>query len=320
MRISSVLIVLALAGGLCGNVQPGLAAAPVAARADFDVAVDGKDTNPGTESAPFATLTKARDAVRGKIAAGLDRNVVIEVRGGAYPLREPLVFGPDDSGTAQYSITVEVIWLNNNDGTRKRVGRLNAADNAFTLPPPHMWPHGFPGEYNISFPATALSCYFENALEMLDQPGEWYLDRATGLLSYWPREGEDLTQAEVIAPVVQNTLLAIRGTPERPVRNVHFQDLQVAHVDWSLPPYGFAAMFCCLQLVEQQTPPSSWKFGWIEAAVSFSYRFEKNVVYRTDHPLFFCQCSEAGNTWQDNVFLGDKEPPAEVLQAIQAPR
>ena len=43
---------------------------------------------------------------------------------------------------------------------------------------------------------------------MLDQPGEWYLDRHTGVLSYWPRPGEDLTRDEVVAPVVQKTLLA----------------------------------------------------------------------------------------------------------------
>ena len=89
---------------------------------------------------------------------------------------------------------VEVVWLNNNDGSRKRLGRVNTADNTFTLLPPHMWPHGLPHEYNIGFPAGAFACYFENALELLDEPGEWYLDRQTGTLSYWPREGEDLTR------------------------------------------------------------------------------------------------------------------------------
>ena len=75
---------------------------------------------------------------------------------------------------------IEVTWINNNDGTRKRLGRINEADNTFTLPPPHNWPHGMPGEYNISFPSGDYACYFENAIEMLDQPGEWYLDRAGG--------------------------------------------------------------------------------------------------------------------------------------------
>ena len=43
------------------------------AKGDFHVAIAGKDTNPGTAAAPFATLARARDAVRQKMAAGLTR-------------------------------------------------------------------------------------------------------------------------------------------------------------------------------------------------------------------------------------------------------
>ena len=164
---------------------------------------------------------------------------------------------------------VEVTWINNNDGTRKRLGSVHEAKNTFTLPPPHMWPHDLPGEYNIGFPSGAYACYFENALEMLDQPGEWYLDRGTGVLSYWPREGEDMARAQVVAPVVQKTLLAIRGTLDRPVRNLRFQRLRVVDVDWPLPPNGFTGMFGCLQLQEQKAPQPSKAFDWINAAVSF---------------------------------------------------
>ena len=35
--------------------------------AEFHVAPEGLDTNPGTAAAPFATLARARSAVRGKI-------------------------------------------------------------------------------------------------------------------------------------------------------------------------------------------------------------------------------------------------------------
>ena len=42
-----------------------------AAAAEFYVAADGDDTNPGTEAQPFATVGKARDAVRSLIAASI---------------------------------------------------------------------------------------------------------------------------------------------------------------------------------------------------------------------------------------------------------
>ncbi|MCL5098062.1 MAG: hypothetical protein M1608_11160 [Candidatus Omnitrophica bacterium] len=51
-------------------------------KADFYVAPDGKDSNPGNAAAPFATIAKARDAVREKVAAGLTNNVLVLIRGG----------------------------------------------------------------------------------------------------------------------------------------------------------------------------------------------------------------------------------------------
>jgi len=166
---------------------------------------------------------------------------------------------------------VEAIWINNNDGTRARLGSVSAKDNTFTLPPPHGWPHSMTGEYNISFPSRDYACYFENALEMLDEPGEWYLDRQTGTLSYWPRPGEDLTRAEVVAPVLQKTLLALAGTPERPVRNLCFKGIHVAYVDRPLPAYGYPGQFGCLEIIEKSQPEPSKTFRFIEAAVSFRH-------------------------------------------------
>lgn len=73
--------------------------------ADFYVAPTGSDDNPGTRTAPFATLERARDAVRELIDAGLDKNVKVYLRGGTYYLPEGITFGPKDSGTETYGIT-----------------------------------------------------------------------------------------------------------------------------------------------------------------------------------------------------------------------
>jgi hypothetical protein len=75
--------------------------AGVPVRADFVVATDGSDDNPGTAERPFATLARARDAVRTLKATSTPRlEVIVLVRGGTYVLREPVVFGPEDSATA----------------------------------------------------------------------------------------------------------------------------------------------------------------------------------------------------------------------------
>ena len=61
--------------------------------------------------------------------------------------------------------------------------------------------------------------YIENVLEGLDQPGEWYLDRNTGNLYYWPVG--DLENAEFRAPVL-NELMRF-GSKINPENGQHLQ-------------------------------------------------------------------------------------------------
>jgi hypothetical protein len=63
----------------------------------FYVATTGSDSNSGTVEQPFATITKARDAIR---TLGQD-GVTVYVRGGTYEAPE-VIFGPSDSGSAGY--------------------------------------------------------------------------------------------------------------------------------------------------------------------------------------------------------------------------
>lgn len=74
--------------------------------------------------------------------------------------------------------------------------------------------------------------YLENAWEFLDQPGEWYLNRETGVLSYKPRPGEDLGRLEVIAPLLPR-LFDFRGDADagRVIGHLKFIGLSWQHVD-----------------------------------------------------------------------------------------
>ncbi|MBE9040853.1 hypothetical protein IQ235_08680, partial [Oscillatoriales cyanobacterium LEGE 11467] len=79
--------------------------------------------------------------------------------------------------------------------------------------------------------------YVENALELLDTPGEWYLNRQTGVLYYSPLPGEDMTQVQVVAPVLRQ-VLRLRGMPETGtfVEFLYFRGLTFAHTTWDLAP------------------------------------------------------------------------------------
>jgi hypothetical protein len=77
--------------------------------------------------------------------------------------------------------------------------------------------------------------YFENALEFLDQPGEWYLDEGKGVLSYKPRSGEDLTKVTVVAPMVE-TVVSIAGTSTTSQAGyLWFQGITFAHSTYMRP-------------------------------------------------------------------------------------
>ena len=294
--------------------------------ADFYVAPDGDDANPGTQQQPFATLARARDAVRPLVAKGLDRNVTVLIRGGTYRITEPVAFGPEDSGTDRFSITYAACenekpvtsggrvirgWKAQGDGTwtaeipdakqgqwtfrelfvdgrraqrarhpntghlrvdkvgedRRTSFRFKAGDlrayrglEHVEMVFLHDWAITRTPVLAIDEPTRTLRVpqqvggptswgamdwfekqpryYLENSKDMLDAPGEWFLDQETGVLSYRPRAGEKIDAVEAVAPVADQ-LLVVRGNlaENRPVRNLHFVGLSFEHAAWS-PPGG----------------------------------------------------------------------------------
>lgn len=329
--------------------------------ADFHVAIDGKDSNSGSATSPFATIARAQLAVRKRIEAGLSKPIVVHIHEGRYFISETLIFSPEDSGSKDFSVTyaaspgekvvidggrrisgwqrdasglwtatlpevkagkwyprqlfingqrairartpnqgwcegkpvkpieyedidgpleihinttggkgifgharefeydqamldggivawnnpgdIELVSLRHNEGGRKAVSAINPHAQTITLQPPHRWaPKCYGNDWFNGVPDGR--CYLENALEFLDSPGEWYVDRSTGLLSYLPRESEDLSHCDVIAPVVRQTLLSISGSKQKPIVNLHFHGLHLEHVDWQLPEQGYGGLFC----------------------------------------------------------------------------
>lgn len=287
------------------------------------VAPNGDDQNTGTLESPFATLHRARDEVRHLAYKGLDGDLTVLIRGGAYFLDAPLVFGVPDSGTDKNSITFAAYpgedvlvsggrritgwekgagdkwtvtlpaaqsgeWrfrqlfvdgqrlprgrFPNGDGLLRVVqvnddvtritldtspgvadlggkdaelvvyqnwsvtrARIVSSDGA-TVQTSH--PAGWMGHGDATTTSPGKPCYLENAPEFVDVPGEWYLHYKTGVLTYQAAEGEDPNTREFIAPHVEK-LLIVRGTPETPVRNVHFSGLTFAHTEWRLPEFGY---------------------------------------------------------------------------------
>ena len=99
--------------------------------------------------------------------------------------------------------------------------------------------------------------YIENALELLDEPGEWYLDRNEKMIYYLPRQGEDMPKTETIVPELER-LVELRGTPDQPVHNIVFEGVTFAHGNWLLPS----------------------KIGFVDVQANFVLDWEKNPLNR----------------------------------------
>lgn len=96
---------------------------PVLAAADLYVSPKGSDTASGSKQHPFATLGRARDAVR---KFSKDQDVTVWIGGGDFHFDSPFRLGAEDSGTTAHPVTWRAV-----EGETPRLlggGRLGAAD------------------------------------------------------------------------------------------------------------------------------------------------------------------------------------------------
>jgi hypothetical protein len=92
----------------------------------------------------------------------------------------------------------------------------------------HPWPQPMMKEgFHSAF-------YLSNALELADEPGEWYFDKQKRKLYYLPLPEENMNTAEVYAPVLE-TLVEISGTLDRPVEYIQFKNIHFQHTTWTRP-------------------------------------------------------------------------------------
>ena len=295
-------------------------------RADFYVAPNGDDSRPGTEVEPFATLAKARDAVRRLKARGPQRDILVCIRGGVYRLQETVVFSVKDSAAQGHTITyaaapgerpvistgVEITGWKKADGplpglpssargkvwvadVPKGLGRFNTLHDAGKMlprarskgvTPTKLYKRGQPadrvtldcppglirpwsnvkdvevvvvptypwvvnilplagadpktGIVKTAVPATYPlgkpnfghfpegSLWVENALEFLDEPGEWVLNTTTRKLYLWPRS--DHPGESIVAPTLTELIrvegeIDYDGPRDTPVNNLVFRGL-----------------------------------------------------------------------------------------------
>lgn len=93
----------------------------------------------------------------------------------------------------------------------------------------HPWPAPW-----ISKKTGNSPFFLNNAKSLLDEPGEWYLDKQEAKIYYYPRAGEKLNSIQVMAPVLES-LVEVKGVVDSPVHHVYFKGISFNYSNWLRP-------------------------------------------------------------------------------------
>lgn len=96
----------------------------------------------------------------------------------------------------------------------------------------------FPNSGRYSNIYLNLNLWIENAYELIDEEGEWYLNRKDGFLYYKPRQWENLETAEITLPTSEGLIEgsgSITDDKYEPIHNISFKDIDFAYTTvWNL--------------------------------------------------------------------------------------
>jgi hypothetical protein len=150
--------------------------------------------------------------------------------------------------------------------------------------------------------------YFENALEFLDTPGEWYLDTTSSELFYMPRPGEEMSSIEAVVPQT-DTLIKLEGTLDSGVHNIHFVGITFEHTSWMLPSTeGYIddgpglALTQRLFQNELQGNPGTRPPGAVRLDYAANIRFERNIFQHLGAYGLELYIGDRDNSIVGNVF------------------
>ncbi|MEV5610848.1 right-handed parallel beta-helix repeat-containing protein [Streptomyces sp. NPDC052225] len=164
--------------------------------------------------------------------------------------------------------------------------------------------------------------FFENARELLDQPGEFVWDSAARTVTYLPRTGENPRRFKAVTPVTEN-LLVLDGA-----HDVRITGLGFAYAAYRQPSTdeGYAGMQAGLTLTGATGPVDHAGRYYTKPAAALTVRGGRRVV--VDHAMF-AQLGGAGVVFehgtQDSTltrsrfsdlssgaaYIGDTEPRPE---------
>lgn len=135
----------------------------------------------------------------------------------------------------------------------------------------------------------------QNAFQLLNGAGEWFLDQGNSKIYYIPRSGEDLATADVEAPMLESLVIG-NGTTSSPVHNIIFDGIQFSYATWLGPSTGTG--FSEIQANYQVTGSNGWQVqglcnlpptpgtcpyaAWTQIPGNVSFTYDQNIQFTND--------------------------------------
>ncbi len=147
----------------------------------------------------------------------------------------------------------------------------------------------------------------ENAYELLDEPGEFYFNRNTRTLSYLPREGENMSTASVICPVLDK-VLSVTGEPNaeklnsfKYVNNLEFKNLRFAHSNFSALEESDMIAYQC-EILHMTNVPKGITPGAVEVGFADNIAIEDCVFFGMSSAALELTDKVTNSNFARNVF------------------
>ncbi len=150
------------------------------------------------------------------------------------PAQKDFLFYPGDIGNWENIGDVEAVILHLWTSSRIPLSRVDLKSGIVELA-------GLPS-YPVNDSGPHSPYFLENVKEALAKPGEWHLDRPSGVLSYLPKEGETLANMRLLAPALVN-VMSVKGDRAKGlfVSGLRFSGLSFSHTEWPLPSKGYGS-------------------------------------------------------------------------------
>jgi hypothetical protein len=140
------------------------------------------------------------------------------------------------------------------------------------------------GNNNVGPGSVGAPTRAENAYQLLDSPGEWYLDVTSSKFYYIPLAGQTLANLDVEAPVLE-ALVTGGGTAMSPLHNVVFHGLQFSYATWmgASSSNGFSEVQANYLVWGTAGPTAgNAEYSWYQIPANVSLTYAQNIQFTGD--------------------------------------